>query len=202
MTTSKYFSHYDYKPTQQVVEDIAVETIQLAGMDLIYIKRDSVDPDYLYNEDVINTFTQKFTIEMMIESIDGFGGDTELMSKFGLEIKDRITLVAVKSRVEKELGSIPFEGDLIYIPMTKSLFEIKKIDDDEPFYQIGQNVVYTFICELFAYAQEDINVGDAQIDNLISDLDISSDTDNESSYENDEIEDEANLYDQSDSVFK
>lgn len=58
MTTSKYFSHYDYKPTQQVVEDIAIETIQLAGMDLIYIKRDSVDPDYLYNEDVINTFTQ------------------------------------------------------------------------------------------------------------------------------------------------
>ena len=197
MTTSKYFNHYGYKPTQGVVEDIAIETVQLAGLDLVYIKRTSVDPDYLYHEDVINTFTEKYTIEMMIESVDGFGGDTELMSKFGLDIRDKVTLVAVKSRVEKELGEEPNEGDLIYIPLTKSLFEINKINPNEPFYQLGQNLVYTFICELFQYAQEDIATGDVEIDDMIANISIVDDVDNEPAYENDEFELESSDYDQS-----
>jgi hypothetical protein len=176
MSTNKYFSHYDYTQTQNVVEDIIIETIKYAGIDCYYIPRSINNLDVILGEDPISSFDKKFIIEMMVEDVDGFQGDGDFISKFGLEIRDTISLIISKKRfnecaVNNKLENIkrPLEGDLIYFPFNKGLFEIKFVEHEMPFYQLGKNYIFTLKTELFTHSHEEISVIPTEEDNIFGD---------------------------------
>lgn len=168
MAKNSFFKHTSNE--QQVVEDLTIETIKIHGQDMVYIPRTLVNKDELFGEDTISKFESGTQIEMFIESVDGFEGDGDFISKFGLEIKDSMSLVVSKKRFEQELAMTrPKEGDLIYFPLSNGLFEIKFVEHENPFYQLGKLYTYKLSCELFQYSQEDIETGWSDVDTVESD---------------------------------
>tara|TARA_Y100000593_G_scaffold90859_1_gene178227 strand:- start:98 stop:943 length:846 start_codon:yes stop_codon:yes gene_type:complete len=163
MAKNSFFKHTNNE--QRVVEDLTIESIQIHGQDMVYIPRTLVNQDEIFGEDTISTFTSGTEIEMYIESVDGFEGDGDFISKFGLEVRDSMSLVVSKKRFQQELSMTrPKEGDLIYFPMTNGLFEIKFVEHENPFYQLGKLYTYKLSCELFQYSQEDIDTGWSDVD--------------------------------------
>ena len=167
MAKNSFFKHTSNE--QQVVEDLTIESIQIHGQDVVYIPRTLVSQDEIFGEDTLSKFSSGTGIEMYIESIDGFEGDGDFISKFGLEIRDSMSLVVSKKRFQQELSMTrPLEGDLIYFPLTNGLFEIKFVEHENPFYQLGKLYTYKLSCELFQYSQEDIETGWSDVDNVES----------------------------------
>lgn len=192
MTTNSYFNNHENVEEQDLLEELTIEAIQIAGMDLNYILRDTVDEDYLYNEDPTNAFTTYHTIEMMLKSVDGFGADLDLITSFGLEISENATFeVSIQRFKSVTLLDKPREGDLVYIPMTKSLMEVKKVKKDDPFYQRGKVYVYELTLELFEYSQEEFNTGIVDVDSLIANFDTENNVNNDPIADNNEIDTEA-----------
>ena len=187
MATNPHFSRYS-EPEQELVEDLTIEAIKMYGHDMVYIVRETVQEDDLFGEDVENNFTDGREIEMFIENVDGFEGDGDFIAKFGLDIRDSMSLVVSKKRWEETYtgtaitgASRPREGDLIYFPLSKGLFEVTFVEHENPFYQIGKNYTYKMNCELFRYSGEDINTGFTDIDDEVNEykdfaLDIVFDT--------------------------
>ena len=163
-------SHFSRQPFEgDVVEDLTIESIKIHGRDMIYIPRTLVNEDELFGEDTISKFTEGNAIEMYIESVDGFEGEGDFISKFGLEIKDTMSLIVSRKRFEEQLGHVatrPREGDLIFFPLSKGLFEIKFVEHENPFYQLGKLYTFKLSCELFSYSQEEIDTGFSEIDSL------------------------------------
>jgi hypothetical protein len=156
-------------------EDLIIECLKIYGFDVFYIHRQAVNEDTILNEDTLNKYINGQMIEMYLENVDGFGGDGDLITKFGLEIRDTATFVVSRRRWELELGrsgnavltNRPSEGDIIYFPLTKSFFEIRKVVATNPFFQVGQLYVYKLECELFQYASEEFSTNDNIIDGQI-----------------------------------
>ena len=180
MPRSVYFSQ-SYRNEQNLLEDLMVESMQIMGHDVFYIPRKIVKQDFILNEDIISSFDNAFSLEMYVESVDGFEGDGDLMTKFGLEIRDQVTLVCSRKRWNALIGrhgytsnSVrPLEGDLIYLPLSGGLFEIKFVEDKNPFFQLGgsgrskaNNPTFKLICELFEYSGQEIDTGIDDIDNI------------------------------------
>ena len=136
--------------------------------------RKIIQVDEILNEDVASRFDSAFNIEMYVENVDGYEGDGILMSKFGLEIRNQMKLVVSRKRWDASVGVWnagynnfrPSEGDLIYMPTVKGVFEIKFVELETPFYQLQNLPVYKITCELFEYSNEDIDTGVAEVDNL------------------------------------
>ena len=173
MATNSYFR--PQKGEQRVIEDLVAESIQVHGYDFVYMPRTLVKEDELFGEDVLSKFSRGVEIEMYIESVDGFEGDGDFISKFGLEIRDSVKLNVSKKRFNQEIGTLQGydienqrEGDLIYFPLTKGIFEIKHVEHENPFYQVGKLYVYSLSCELYQYSQEDIDTGWTDIDKIES----------------------------------
>lgn len=168
-----YFSH-GAKSEQHLLEDILIEALQIYGQDVYYIPRKIIQLDTILNEDVLSQFEKSFKIEMYLENVDGFEGDGKLVSKFGLEIRDQITLVVSVRRWNQLIGRFgytenstrPREGDLVYFPMTKGLFEIKWVEDKLPFFQLNNMPTFKLTCELFEYSNQNISTGIADIDEV------------------------------------
>jgi hypothetical protein len=160
------------KSEQELYEDLIIEAMKIYGNDVSYIPRKIIKKDLILNEDLISEFNNAFKIEMYIDSIDGFEGDGKLMSKFGLEIRDQITLVVAERSWNQLIGRFgytegsarPREGDLIYIPRTQGLFEIKFVEDKKPFLQLGNAPTFKLICELFEYESQEIDTGISEVD--------------------------------------
>lgn len=167
MATNSYFAR---QPSEQnVIEDLTIETIKIHGFDMVYIPRTLVNEDELFGEDTISKFTEGNQIEMYIESVDGFEGEGDFISKFGLQIKDSVSLILSQKRFDETMGhklTRPNEGDLIYFPLTQGLFEIKFVEHENPFYQLGKLYTYKLSCELFTYSQEQIDTGFSDVDSL------------------------------------
>ena len=142
---------------------------------MVYIPRTLMNEDKLFGEDTQSKFDDGYSLEMYIESADGFEGDGDFVSKFGLEIRDSVSLIFSKKRFEQVVtvneASIPKprEGDLIYFPLSKGLFEIKFVEHENPFYQLGKLHTYKVSCELFVYSHEEIDTGYSDIDALEDD---------------------------------
>jgi hypothetical protein len=167
MAKNSFFKHTNNE--QKIVEDLTIESIQIHGQDMVYLPRNIVNKDELFGEDTISGFTGGTELEMYISNVDGFDGDGDFISKFGLEIKDSMKLIVSKKRFEQELAMTrPLEGDLIYFPLTNGLFEIKFVEHENPFYQLGKLYTYELSCELFQYSQEDIETGWDEIDKFES----------------------------------
>ena len=158
MATNIYFQNSI--PDQNLLNDIHREVIQQAGIDVMYIPRTLVKEDLILGEDVLSQFNTAYEIEMYVKSSDNFGGPDDAISKFGLDIRDELILV-VHAESFKFATNIttPLEGDLIYFPLSKGLFEIKFVEDEQPFYQVGKNYVFELTCELFQYGEEKIDTG-------------------------------------------
>jgi len=167
MARNPYFK--EYSGEQNTVEDLTIEIIQTMGKNMVYIPREFVNKDDLFGEDTLSKFEDGYELEMYITSIDGFEGEGDILAKFGLEIRDRVGLVVSRKRFEQTVGSYenlkrPREGDLIYFPLSKTLFEINFVEHENPFYQLGKLYTYALSCEVFTYSQEEINTGYSDID--------------------------------------
>jgi hypothetical protein len=171
MPRNVYFSQ-GTRSEQHLHEDIIVEALRIYGHDMYYLPRNVVKIDSILSEDVVSKFGEAFKIESYIESLDGYGGDGVLMSKFGLQIRDQMTLIISRKRWQQLVGRFkvgntlprPGEGDLIYFPSGKILMEIKFVENKSPFFQLQNLPTYKLTCEAFEYAGEDIATGVAELD--------------------------------------
>ena len=161
---------------QNVVENLIIECLQIYGQELFYIPRTLVSKDEILGEDRLSEFKNAYPIEMYFENVDGFGGNGAFMSKFGLMIEQSATLVVARKRWQQAVAQYgqtilpnrPAEGDLLYFPLTGGLFEIRFVQHQNPFYQIGKLYTYKLDVELFQYASERIDTGYNVIDDFES----------------------------------
>lgn len=185
MPTNFYFNNF---PAEQItseqllVEDLVIEAMQIHGMDLYYMPRESRDSvDMLYGEDTLKTYTKAYPIEMYLENVTGMDGEGDFITKFGLEIRDELTLLVSRRRFKYVTGASnlfrPREGDLIYMPLVQNFFEITFVEhenDQAMFYTLGRgrgNNVYVFAlrCKQFVFSEEVIHTGIEEIDEQIRD---------------------------------
>lgn len=170
-TTNVYFSH-GTRNEQYLVEDLIIESLRMYGNEIMYIPRKLVSKDDILGEDRLSEFKAAFPIEMYFENVDNFGGQGAFIQKFGLMMEQSATLVVARRRWDQLVGRFgittlpnrPCEGDLVYFPLTKGLFEIKFVSHQDPFYQLGKLYVYKLQVELFQYSSERIDTGIKQID--------------------------------------
>ncbi len=166
MPVNQYFNTINFAPEQHLLENLVVESIQIHGQDFIYVPRAIVKEDTIFNEDVLSEFSETHSVESAIETADGFEGEGDLLSKFGLEVRDQIVTICSVSRFTEITSRLkPLVGDLIYHPISDAVFEIKFVEDEQPFYQLGKNYVYKITSELFVYSHENISTGVVEIDN-------------------------------------
>ena len=167
MATSTYFSKFDHVNEQTLIENIIIESIRIYGHDVFYMPRTTANLDQLLGEDALSKFDDAYPIEMYIKSVDGFEGEGSFVSKFGLEIRQQVTFSLARSVwAGMGLSDVPKEGDLIYFPMTKKLFEIQFVVNEAVFYQSGALQTYDIQCELFEYSDEDMDTGITAIDSI------------------------------------
>jgi len=164
MATNHYFNNIRASNEQNLVEDLIIESIKIHGVDVYYLPRTIVNKDVLFGEDPLSRFSTNKPIEMYMENVNGFiGGDS--LGKFGLEIKDSASFVVAKRRFQKETTMLrPLEGDIIYFPLTKGFFEIKYVEHESPFFQLGKNYTFKMSVELFQFNEETFSTGEPEID--------------------------------------
>jgi len=171
MPTNVYFNHA-VSTEQHLYEDLVVESLRFYGHECFYLPREIVEEDSILGEDIQSTFGDAYSVEMYIENTEGFEGEGDLFSKFGVQVRDQATFVlslrswerfiSLDSNLATSLR--PNEGDLIYFPLSGSLFEIKFVEHENPFYQVGKLFVFKMQCELFEYSGEDFDTGVTDID--------------------------------------
>ena len=176
MTTTNVYFTQGTKNEQYLMEDLIIESLRIYGQEVMYIPRTLVSKDEILGEDRLSKFKSAFPIEMYFENVDSFGGQGAFIQKFGLMMEQSATLVVARRRWEQFIGRYgattvptrPNEGDLIYFPLSKGLFEIKFVQHQDPFYQLGKLYVYKLQVELFQYASEAIDTGVPAVDTFES----------------------------------
>jgi len=179
MATSQYFNLYGSRPDQKLIEDLIVESIQIQGFNAYYLPNNNdAARDLLYGEDPVKFFKTAFPLEMYLSNATEYNGDREMFTKFGLEIRNQVSVIVSKrtfsQRVPQNTFQRPREGDLIYIPVlngTGELYEIKFTNQTKDFFQLGRKLPYFYELELekFKYSQEVISTGIADIDSVVTD---------------------------------
>ena len=157
---------------QTFMENLIVESIELYGQDIYYLPRTYVNRDTILNEVETSEFNQALQVRAYINDVEGWEGQGELLSKFGVRIEDKTTFIFSRKKFEEKVDDNavlnvegrPNEGDLIWFPRGKHLFEIKFVEAERPFYQLGKGYVWECQCELFEYSDEEIDTGVAEID--------------------------------------
>tara|TARA_B100000212_G_scaffold41089_1_gene26581 strand:+ start:13 stop:837 length:825 start_codon:yes stop_codon:yes gene_type:complete len=153
-------------------EDIIIESLKIFGQDIYYLPRTLVNRDLVLGEDTTSRFDDSYLLEMYFETNEGFAGENEIINKFGLEIRDDTTLVLSKRRFEEHVANKatltasgrPNEGDIVFVPLLNSYFEIQFVEDQEPFYQLGNLPVYKLKVTRWEYSSEEINTGQETLD--------------------------------------
>ena len=171
MPTNSYFTQ-GTSGEQQLVEDLVVEQIKMFGVEVYYIPRTLVSEDTVLGEDSLNSFDSAYQIEAYLENVQGFGGDGDLFSKFGVRIADQVNFVIARKRFQDLVDDNttlvvegrPNEGDLVYFPLANKLFSIQYVEHEQPFYQLNKIHVWGLKCELFEYSGEDLDTGVEEID--------------------------------------
>ena len=166
MPTNVFFNHA-VNTEQHLYEDLVVESLRMYGHETFYLPREIVEEDTILGEDVQSSFGDAYSVEMYLENTEAFEGEGDLMSKFGVQVRDQATFVLSLRTWERFISldtnlatSLrPNEGDLIYFPLSGSMFEIKFVEHENPFYQVGKLFVFKMQCELFEYSGEDFDTG-------------------------------------------
>jgi hypothetical protein len=176
---------------QFLVQDLINEQLKIYGIDVIYLPRKIFKTDDIIREVQSSKFDDSFSLEAYLNNYDGYAPDSDIMTKFGLRLKNEISLTISRERFEEfivpflegissgirdglitdydfaDLITRPKEGDLIYFPLGERLFEIKRVESEKPFYQLGSNYVYELSCELFEYENELIDTSIEELDNTV-----------------------------------
>ena len=170
---------------QRLVQDLINEQLKIYGVEITYIPRKFVRKQTIIEEVQSSKFDDNYSIEAYVNTYDGYSGAGDILTKFGMSLKDEITLTISKERFEDfispflaaeddgtedstiVLSTRPREGDLIYFPLGQRLFEVKFVEHEQPFYQLGKNYVYELKCELFEYEDEIIDTSIDEIDTQI-----------------------------------
>ena len=167
---------------QRLVQDLINEQLQIYGVEVTYIPRKFVRKQTIIKEVQSSAFDDNFLLEAYVNTYEGYGGQGDIMTKFGVSLRDELTLTISKERFEDfispflesdedyELSTRPREGDIIFFPLGARLFEVKFVEHEEPFYQLGKNYVYQLKCELFEYEDEVIDTGIDIIDSQLEDI--------------------------------
>ena len=167
---------------QRLIQSLVNEHLKIYGIDVTFIPRKFVNQSTIIEEVTASKFDDNFLIEAYVENYDGYAGAGDVLTKFGMSLRDEVNLVISKERFEEfiapfmdsgddfELSSRPREGDLVFFPLGQRLFEIKFVEHEEPFYQLGSNYVYKLKCELFEYEDEVIDTSIEAIDTQVEDV--------------------------------
>ena len=187
MPTNVYFNNQGSPREQMLLEDMVIESIRNHGIDVYYIPRESQSSvDEIYGEDTVKTYTKVYPLDVYLESYNNFEGNEEFFSKFGLEVNKGVTCVIARRTFEKyvplSLRNVPKEGDLIWFPTQLKLMEIKFVEQEKSFFQLGRpggargavstvagakvGYMYEITCETFKYNGELINTGYSEIDSI------------------------------------
>lgn len=161
---------------QNLLADLITESIDIYGQDVYYIPRTLVKEDGLFTEDTMSAFEASYSIRAYCNTVDGWEGQGDLLSKFGIRIEDKTTFVVSKRRftqlVDDNANLIaegrPNEGDLIWAPFASDLYQITFVEHEKPFYQLGRGYVWEIKCELFQYSHEDFDTGIVAVDDIES----------------------------------
>ena len=176
MATSSHFRH-NVRSEQNLYEDLIVESLKFYGVDIYYMPREVVHRDMVFNDETLSRFAHAYRVEVYIDNVEGFDGAGDLFQKFGVEIRDAVTLTMARRRwnneirkyqreVDKDVYYRPREGDLIHLPLSQQTFEIQRVSDEDPFYQLGKLPVFKLRCELFEYSNEDFDTNVPEIDQI------------------------------------
>lgn len=174
MATNFFFNNFQNNQEQLLIENLIIESIQIYGHEVMYIPRVTGAIDKLLGEDPLREYTRAIPIEMFIKNIEGFAGEGDFLSKFNIEIRDQITFSVARRTFSSEIGTEslpnirPLEGDLIYFPLNSKIFEIKFVEHEAIFYQMGALQMYDLKCELFEYNNEYFDTGHTSIDALMN----------------------------------
>lgn len=168
---------------QNLYEDLIIESMKIYGFEVYYLPRKAAGYDDILTENTGNYYENAYPIEMYMENIQGFEGQGELLTKFGLQVQDSANFIVARKRWSEIIGKTgnsvlperPAEGDLIYFPLTRGFFEIRKVDGHEPFYQVGKLYTFKLYCELMQFSNERFNTGVTEIDEIAAGFDLSVD---------------------------
>lgn len=182
MTINTYFQsglNIGETSEQDLVEDLIIETIQIKGFEVQYLPRSTFNQDKILGEDPLSTFNNAFPVEVYLDNVNGWDGELDLMTKFGVEVREGATFTIARKRWREatdaansfvagnlQLLNRPAEGDCLYFPLTNSIFEIRRVELDDPFYQLSKTYVFKLECELIQYSSERFQTGNAAIDDL------------------------------------
>lgn len=176
MGMNPYFRQ-DVRSEQNLYEDITIEALEIYGQIVYYLPRTIVAEDRIFGDDIPSRFSSAYKVTMYIENTEGFEGEGDLFTRFGVEIRDEATFVVARRKWTKLIGRYdndvaverPKEGDLIYLPLSKSLFEIMHVEHEQPFYQLSNLPTYKMRCQLFEYSDEDFDTDVTDIDAIEQD---------------------------------
>ncbi len=175
MARTTYFTH-GTRNEQFLQQNLVEEYLKMFGMDVLYCPREIMQTDGVFNEEVIGEFNDAYIIEAYLENFEGFQGGGDLLTKFGVAQTDEITMIISQQRFSDLISQFllldpdykaperPQEGDLIYFPLTSNYFEIKFVEHEEPYYQLGKGYVYKLKAELFEYSDEQGDLFDSDED--------------------------------------
>jgi len=168
---------------QRLVQDLINEQLRMYGQDIVYLPRNIINKNTILKEITSSNFDDSFRIEAYLVNYEGFGGQGDILSKFGVKTTDEVTFIISKERYEDfispfislntqiELKSRPEEGDLIYLPLDNTIFEIKYVEGKKPFYQLNNLYVYELRCEVMDYEADDvINTSINEVDEAVKDF--------------------------------
>ena len=181
MATSLYFNNFGASNEQNLIEDLIIESIRMYGKDMYYIPRTKNNVSDVFRDVQYSTYDNPIFVEMYIRNVDGFQGDGEFLSKFGVEVRDQITFTMAQRVFNEEVGkytneSRPIEGDLIWFTLTNALYQIKYVNKKAIFYQMGALQTYDIVCELYEGNSDIFNTGIVEIDTVYNALSLAEDT--------------------------
>lgn len=174
MPTSPYFPDYysGYSGEQNLAQDLVDEQIKLFGTDIYYLPR-TILKDNSLDDIIYSKYLEQFQVEMLLQNVEGFGDTTEFISKFGVRISDEVRFILSTRRWEQSVEEYsptlnvpgrPNEGDLLYFPLTKDLYEIKFVERESPFYQFGKIQFFILTAEIYEIGNDVIETGVEAID--------------------------------------
>jgi len=177
MATNVYFRNYDNFNEQNLIDDLVIESIQVYGIDIDYISGEfNKNRDVIFNENDTPLYDEMYEFEVYVKNVDGFEGEGDFMSRFGLEIRDTVTFaVAIRTFerhvTRKDAEKVrPKENDIIWMPLNQKMYRITYVEHESVFYQSGALQVYDMKCELMEYSNERFDTGRYEIDHYFDDV--------------------------------
>ena len=173
---SVFFNNFENSQAQDLIEDLIIESINIYGIEAYYLPKTYGDYDSLYGEDELATFKEFYTVTMYINTVEGFGGEGDFLSKFGVEQRDTMTMSVARRTFEQDVGredlaiiERPREGDVIFFPLNKKMYTVNFVEHEPVFYQMGSLQFYEVRLDMFEYSGERFDTGIADID-ILEDL--------------------------------